>query len=84
MTLEDAILIFLRDLKTKLYKHNQKEFESVHCRNVYAKEGVKNGFVYVETSDTNLFYQLRSKPLTHKRDFDRHLLVIPSLKSFGT
>ena len=37
MTLEDVILIFLRDLKTKLCKHNQKEVEWVHYIKVYAK-----------------------------------------------
>ena len=31
---------------------------------------IKNGFVYAETSDVNLLYQLRSKPLNHQRDFD--------------
>ena len=30
----------------------------------------KNGFVYAETSDVNLLYQLRSKPMTQRRDFD--------------
>ena len=70
MTLEDAILIFLRDLKTKLCKHNQKEVESVHYIKVYTKRVLKNGLVYVETSDPNLLYQLRSKPLIHQRDFD--------------
>ena len=65
--LEDLILIFLRDLKTKLCKHNQKEAESVHYIKAYAKGVLKNGFVYVETSDTNLLYQLHSKPLTHQR-----------------
>ena len=68
--LEDVILIFLRDLKTKLCKHNQKEVESVHYLEVHAKGEFKHGFVYVETLDTNLLYQLHSKPLTHQRDFD--------------
>ena len=74
---EDIILIFLRDLKTKLCKHNQKEVESVHYIKVYAKGVLKNDFVYVETSDTNLLFtqiytnsQLCPKPLTHQRDFD--------------
>ena len=33
---------------------------------------LKNGFVCVETvlSDANLLYQLRSKILSHQRDFD--------------
>ena len=66
MTLEDVILIFLKDLKTKLCKHNQKEVESVH----YIKSKLKNGFVYVEISDADLLYQFRSKPLTHQTDFD--------------
>ena len=47
--LEDVILIFLIDLKTKLCKHNQEEVESVHYIKVYAKGVLKNGFVYVET-----------------------------------
>ena len=70
LTLEDVFLIFLSDLKTKLSKHNQKEVESMHYIKVYVKEVLKNGFVYVDTSDTNLLYELRSKPLTHQRDFD--------------
>ena len=70
VTLEDVTLIFLRDLKTKLCKHNQKEVESVHYIKVYAKGVLKNGFVYLETSDANLLYQLRSKPLIHQGDFD--------------
>ena len=68
--LEDVILIFLRDSKTKLCKHNQKEVESVHYIKVDAKGVLKNGFVYVETLGANLLYQLRSNPLTHQRDFD--------------
>ena len=32
--LEDVILISLRDLKTKLCKHNQKEGESVNYINI--------------------------------------------------
>ena len=68
--LEDVIMIFLRDVKIKLCKHNQKEVESVHYIKVFAKGVLKNGFVYVETSDANLLYQLRSKPLIHQRDFD--------------
>ena len=63
---EDVILIFLRDLKIKFCKHNQKEVESVHFIKVYTK----GRFVYVQTSDTNLLYQLCSKPLTHQGDFD--------------
>ena len=31
---------------------------------------LKNNFVFVEISDTNLRYQLRSKSLIHQRDFD--------------
>ena len=62
--------MFLRDLKTKLYKHNQKEVESVHYIKAYAKGMLKKGLVYVETADVNLLYQLHSKPLTHQRDFD--------------
>ena len=34
------------------------------------KGGIKNDFVYVQTSDGNFPYQLRSKPLTHQIDFD--------------
>ena len=70
MTLKNVILVFLRDLKTKLCKHNQKEVRPVHYIKVYAKGVLKNGFFYVESSDANLLYQLRSKPLTHQRDFD--------------
>ena len=70
MTLEDVILSFLRDLKTKLCKHNQKKVESVHYIKVYTKGVLKNGFVYVETSGKNLLYQLRSRRLTHQTDFD--------------
>ena len=70
MTLEDITLIFLRDLKTKVGKHNQKEVESGHYIKVYAKRILRNDFLYVETSNANLLYQLRSKPLTHQRDFD--------------
>ena len=62
-------LAFLRDLKTKLCRHNQKEIESMHYIKVCIKGVLKNGFVYVETSDTNLLYQLCSKPLSHQRDF---------------
>ena len=62
MTLEDEILIFLKDLETKLCKHNQKEVEAVHYIKVYTKGVLKNGFVYVETSDASLLCQLRSKP----------------------
>ena len=70
MTLEDVILISLKDLKTKLCNHNEKEVESVHYIKPYAKGLLKNGFAYVETSDANLLYQLRSNPLTHQTDFD--------------
>ena len=68
--LEDIILFFLRDLETNLSKHNQKVVESVHYIKVYTKVVLKNDFVYVETSDSNLLYQLHSKPLDHQRDFD--------------
>ena len=68
--LEDVILIFLRDLKTNLCRHNQNEVESVHYTEVSAKEVLKNCFVSAETSDTNSIYQLCSKPLTHQRDLD--------------
>ena len=78
VTFEDVVLILLKDLKTKLCKHNQKEVESVHYIRVYAKGVLKNGFVYVETSDANLLYQLRSKPLTHQRDFDLRLCLVPN------
>ena len=70
MKLKDVILIFLRDLKIKLCKHNKKEIESVHYIKVYANVVSKNGFVYVKTSDANLFYQLRTKPSTYQRDFN--------------
>ena len=42
----------------------------MHYIKVYVKEVLKNGFVYVDTSDTNFLYELRSKPLTHQKDFD--------------
>ena len=67
VTFEDVILIFLRDLKTKLCKHNKKEVESVHYVKAYAKAILKSFIVYVETSDPNLLYQLRSKPLSQQR-----------------
>ena len=35
----------------------------------YVKGVLKNDFVYVETLDVNLFYQLRSMPLFHQRYF---------------
>ena len=70
VTHEDVILIFLRDLKTNLYKHNHKEVESVHYIKVYANMVLKNDFICVETSHMNLLYQLRSRPLTHQRAFD--------------
>ena len=57
--LKDMTLIFLRDLKTKLCNHNQKEVESMHYIKVYSKGVLKNDFVYVETSDASLIYQLR-------------------------
>ena len=59
VTLEYVISIFLKDLKTTLCKHNQKEVEAVRYIKVYAKGVVKNGFVYKEISDTNLLYQFR-------------------------
>ena len=67
VTFEDVILIFLRDLKTKLCKYNKKEVESVHYVKAYAKAILKSFIVYVETSDPNLLYQLRSKPLSQQR-----------------
>ena len=67
--LEDVILIILRDLRTKLGKDNKNKVELEHYIKV-TKGVLKNEFVYVETSDRNLPYQLHSKPLTHKRDFD--------------
>ena len=70
MTLEGVILICLRDLKTKLCKHNQKEVESVHYKKIYAKRLLKNGFVYLESSDVNLLDQLCSKLPTHQTDFN--------------
>ena len=75
-------VFFLRYLKTKLSKHNQKEVESVHCMKVYRKGVLKNGFIYVETLDANLLYQLCSKPLTHQTDFnlkyDQDILIFHS------
>ena len=70
MTLEDVILISLKDFKTNLCNHNEKEVESVHYIKAYAKGPLKNGFTYVETSDGNLLYQLCSNPLTHQTEFD--------------
>ena len=52
--LEDAVLIFLKDVKTKLCKHNQKEIESLYGIKVYAEVVLRNNFVYAETSDMNL------------------------------
>ena len=52
MTLENVILIFFIDLKAKLSKHNKKEIESVHYIKIYEKGILKNGFLYVEMSDT--------------------------------
>ena len=61
---EDVVIIFLRDLKTKLCKHNQKEVASAYYINVYAKGVLINDFFYVETSDTNLIERLSSPHLT--------------------
>ena len=44
VALEDVILIFLIDLKTKLCKLNQKEVESVHYIKVYSKGLLKKSF----------------------------------------
>ena len=52
MTLEDIVLIFLRDLKTKQQKLNQKQVESMHYIKVYTEGVLKIGFFLVETSDT--------------------------------
>ena len=41
----------------------------MHYIKVFVKGVLKNDFVYVETYDVNSFYQLRSKPLIHQRDF---------------
>ena len=49
VVLDYTIRIFLRYLKIKLCKHNQKEVESVHYRKDYAKGLLRNYFVYVET-----------------------------------
>ena len=49
--------------------HNQKEAITVHYIKVFVKMVLKNDFVYVETYDVNSFYQLRSKPLIHQKDF---------------
>ena len=71
--------VWRQDLKTKLCTHNQKEVESVQ---VYAKGVLKNDFVDVETpetSDGNLFYQLRSKALIHQREFDLKYILDISL-----
>ena len=88
MTLEDVILIFLRDLEIKLCNHNQKEVEAVHYIKLYAKGVLKNNFVYVETSDANLLDLLRSKPLTHQTAFDlkytQHILPFLILLVFCT
>ena len=47
--LEVLILVSLKDLKTKLCRHNQREVVLVHCIKVYVKEVLKNDFVYVKT-----------------------------------
>ena len=71
MTLEDVTKLFKRfENQAVKTKDNQKEAKSVHYIKVYAKEVLRNGFVYVETSVANLLHQLRSKPLTHQIDFD--------------
>ena len=35
---------------------------------VYGKVVLNNSFVYAETSDANLVYELHPKPLTHQRE----------------
>ena len=47
-----------------------KTHKNVKCIKIYSKGLLKNNFVFVEISDTNLIYQLRSKSLIHLRDFD--------------
>ena len=47
-----------------------KTHKNVKCIKIYSKGVLKNNFVFVEISDTNLLYQLRSKSLIHQRDFD--------------
>ena len=42
----------------------------MHYINVNAKGLFKDDFVYIETSDANLLYKLRSKPLNPQRDSD--------------
>ena len=64
---EDVILIFLRDGKTKLCKHNQKEVESVHYLKVYAK-GMFSLYRNFRCEFT--LNQSCSKPLIHQKDFD--------------
>ena len=47
--LEVLILVSLKDLETKLCRHNQKEVVSVHYIKVYVKWLVKKRFCLVET-----------------------------------
>ena len=41
----------------------------MHYIKVYSTAVLKNGFVYIETSDANLLNKLRSDPLTKLTDF---------------
>ena len=76
--LETLFKIFLRDLKIRFYKHNEKVFKSLHYVTAYAEKVLKNNFVYVEFLHANFPDQIRPKPLTNQRDFYlkyiRHIL----------
>ena len=64
VTFEDVILIFVRDLKTNLCKHNQKDFESVNYIYVYAK-GLLN--LAMEKLQTRIYF---INYVQSHRDFD--------------
>ena len=68
--IEVLILVSLKYFESKLCRHNQKDVVSVYYIKAYVKGVLKNDFVYVETLDVNLFYQLRSMPLFHQRYFN--------------
>ena len=46
-----------------LCKHNSIEVVSVLCIKIYGMEELKNNFIYLETSDTNLLYQITFKTI---------------------
>ena len=50
----------------------------MHYIKIYIKDVIKNDFVYIETYDVNLLYQLRSKPWVHKSDFLHYFPILPN------